>query len=72
MYLHFKSFLEIESTQLNEIHPGETQLIAYPAESVPYLLMLWWLQEPGHQQAWYWPDESESFCFLVRIVHLLN
>ena len=21
--------------------------------------MLWWLQEPGHQQAWYWPPKPE-------------
>ena len=38
--------------------PGAT-IHGYPTLPIPCLLMLWWLQEPGHQQAWYWPPKPE-------------
>ena len=35
------------------------RLVAYPVLSISCLLMLWRLQEPGHQQAWYWSPKPE-------------
>ena len=30
--------------------------------SIPWLLMAWRLQEPGHQQPWYCPSSASMFC----------
>ena len=31
--------------------------------------MPWWLKEPGHQQAWYWPNKPEYLVSSIRRVN---
>ena len=56
--IHISYHLEFCSTE-DQIHNGTTLHVAYPILSIPCLLMPWWLKEPGHQQAWYWPSKLE-------------
>ena len=35
----------------------------YPAYSMPWLLMSWWLTEPGHQEPWCLPSYPGIFWF---------
>ena len=66
IYLHFMSFLHIDMTQVVEILPQVRQGPTYSTESVSWVLMSWWRKEPGHQQPWYWPSETE----LTRSPHI--
>ena len=56
MYLHFVSFLKIETTQVVEILPQIRQEPTNSTWSITWLLMSWRRKEPGHQQPWYWPS----------------
>ena len=47
IYSYFKSDLGFGLTQVDEE-------IDCPTQPIPCLLMLWWLWEPRHQQAWCW------------------
>ena len=47
---------------------GATLHVPYPTQSVPCLLMNWWLQEPGRQSAWYWPDNLEYSVISIKRV----
>ena len=68
MSSHFESFHRFSVTPADEIHTGATLHAAYPIKSIPCLLMLWWLQEPGHYQVWYWPNKPEYSVFSIRRV----
>ena len=67
MYSHFISYLGFCSREKDQIHNGATLYIGYRVLSIPFLLMLWRLEEPGHwrlkepgyQQVWYWPNKLE-------------
>ena len=59
MYSHFVSYPGFCSTEWDQIQNGATLRVAYPILSIPCLLMPWRLKEPGHQQAWYWPNKPE-------------
>ena len=61
IYSQFVSYLRFCSTEEDQIHHGATLHIAYPILMIPCLLMLWRLQEPGHQQAWYWSKKTGIF-----------
>ena len=38
-------------------------------KSIPYLLMPWWLKEPGHQQDCCWPNKPEfSVCSIIKVL----
>ena len=56
MHWHFDSYLGFHSTNEDQIHNGADLHVSYPTLLIPCLLMTWRLQEPGHQQAWYWPN----------------
>ena len=38
------------------LNSGTIIHVRYPIQPIPCLLMFWRLQEPWHQQAWYWPQ----------------
>ena len=49
-------------------------------KSTPWMLMAWWLKEPGHQQRWYWPNspgyilncmKENSFFISIYVIHKL-
>ena len=56
------------STEEKQIYNGATLHVANPILSIPSLLMPWQLKEPGHQQAWYWPNQLEQFVSSIRRV----
>ena len=59
IYLHFVSYLHIDTTQVVEILPQIRQEPAYSTQSISWLLMSWRRKEPGHHQPWYWSSETE-------------
>ena len=59
IYLHFVSFLHIDTTQVIEILPQIRQGSTYSTYSISWLLMSWRRKEPGHQQPRYWPSWTE-------------
>ena len=80
MYSHFISNRGLCSTEEDQIHNGACYLSSgtykthisscYPVLSIPFMLVLWQLKEPGHQQAWYWPNKPEySVCSIKRITY---
>ena len=68
--LHFKSFpsTEMEHVLVVQISPLGRWRPVYPAQSIPWLLMVWWCR--AIQQPWYWAicpirdQDSRSFCFI--------
>ena len=46
--------------QVVELNSGTTIDIVCSTQPIPCLLMLWWLQKPVHQQAWYWSPRPAS------------
>ena len=73
MYSHFVSYLGFCSAEEASIHNGATLHVAYTILAIPCLLRLWWLQEPGHQQAWYWspkPEYIQSPASELTVRHL--
>ena len=56
IYLHFVSYLHIDTMQIIEILPQIRQEPTYSTLSISWLLISWWRKEPGHQQPWYWPS----------------
>ena len=54
--------------QVDEINSGTTIHVVCPTQLIPFLLILWWLQEPEHQQAWYWPPKPEYYVSSIRRV----
>ena len=59
MYSHFESYLWLHSMEEDQVHNGATLYVAYTILSISWLLMPWWLKEPGHLQAWYWLNKPE-------------
>ena len=59
IYLHFVSFLHLYRTQVVEILPQIRQEPTYSTQSISWLLMSWRRKEPGYQQSWYWPSQTE-------------
>ena len=59
LYLHFVSFLHIDTTQVVEILPQVEQEPTYSTYSISWLLMSGRRKEPGHQQSWYWLNLTE-------------
>ena len=53
IYSHFELYLGFGLTQVVEIDSGTTIDVVCPIQPTPCLLMLWWLQESGHQQERY-------------------
>ena len=51
-------------------HPGTTIHVVCPIQPIACLLMLWRLQEPGHQQEWYWTSKSNHSVSSIRGVNL--
>ena len=71
MHSHFISYLGLCSTEEDQIYNGATLHVAYPILSIPCLLMLWWREEPGHHQEWYWPNKPEYSISSTRRVKYL-
>ena len=69
MYSRFISYLGSYSTEEDQIDYGAKLYVAYPIMSIPHLLMPCWLKEPGHQQAWYWPNKPEYSVSSIRRVN---
>ena len=69
MYSHFVSYLGYCSTE-DEIHNAATLHVAYLILSIPCLLILRWLQEAVHQQAWYWSPKPEYSISSIRRVKI--
>ena len=51
---HVSDFVQPKKTKFTMDQPY--MLLNYPILTIPCLLMLWRLYEPGHHQAWYWPQ----------------
>ena len=68
IYLHFMSFLHIDLTQVLKIPPQVRPGPIYSTQSISWLLMSWRRKEPGHQQPWYWPIQTE----LTRSPHVIT
>ena len=66
MHSHFVLYLGLCPSEQDQIHNGATLCVAYPILSIPCLLMPWRLKEPGHQQAWYWPNKPENFVSSIN------
>ena len=66
------SYLGFYSTEEYQIHNGATPHVAYPILSIPCLLMPWWLKDPGHQQAWYWPNKPVHSVSIIKRVNSLS
>ena len=64
--MYYPVYLGFCSTLEDQICNGASLHVAYPILSMPYLLMPWWLKEPRHQQAWYWPNKPEYSVFSIR------
>ena len=56
------------SCRWNTCHPKARLQPASLFQSIPFLLMPWRLQEPDHQQAWYWPWKPKYSIFSIRRV----
>ena len=69
MYSHFASYLGFHSTEKDQINNEATLYVVYPILSIPCLLMLWRLKEPGHQHAWYWSPKPEYSVSNMRRVN---
>ena len=67
-YSHFESYLEFGLTRVDQINSGTKIHVVCPTLPTPCLLMLWRLQEPEHQQAWYWPPEPGYSISSIRRV----
>ena len=67
---HFVSYLQFSSTEEDQVYNGATLHVAYPILSMPFLLMTWWPEEPGHQQERYWPSKPEYSVFSIRRVKM--
>ena len=67
---HFESYLGFGSIQVDEIKSGTTIQVVCPTQPMSGLLMLWQLQEPGHQQAWSWPPKPEYSISRIRRVRI--
>ena len=68
MYSHFVLY-GFCSREEDQISNGTTPYVAYPILSIPCPPMPWWLEEPRHQQAWYWspnPEYSDSSIWRVK------
>ena len=52
-YFHILSYLNTEQAQLWDILPHGRQGHVYPTLSIPWILVAWRRQDPGHQQPWY-------------------
>ena len=55
-----------------QICNGATVSVSYPILSILYMLMPWRLNEPGHQQAWYWPNKPEYSVSSIRRVNVFS
>ena len=53
------SFLHIGLTQVLKTLPQVREGPTYSIQSISWLLMSWRRKEPGHQQPWYWPSQTE-------------
>ena len=42
--------------------------VVYPILLIPFLLVPWWLKEPGYKQASYWPNKPEYSLSSIRRV----
>ena len=62
------SYLEFCPTGEDQIYNAATPYVAYSMLSIPCLLRPWRLKEPGHQQAWYWPNKPEYCISSIRRV----
>ena len=51
---------------MDEINSGATIYVVCPTQPILWLLMLWRLSEPVHQQTWYWPPKLECSAFSIR------
>ena len=56
IYLHFVSYLHIDTTQVVEILLQIREEPTYSTKTISWLLMSWQRKEPGHQQPWHWPS----------------
>ena len=75
MLWHFLSYLGMWSTEKDQIDTGATSHVAKPqkpALSISCQLMPWRLQEPRHQQAWYWPNKPEYSVTSIRRVKTVS
>ena len=55
------SFLSTDVTSGVEIIPHGRQCVVYSTYSIPWLLMIWRLKEPRHQQSRYWSGRPVIF-----------
>ena len=64
-------YLGFGLTRVDEINSGTTIRVVGRTQPIPCRLMLWWLYEPEHQQALYWPPKPEySVSSLGRVNRL--
>ena len=71
IYSHFESHRGFGLTQIHGINSGTTTNVTCPTQSIPFLLMLWRLKEPGQRQPWYWslkPEHSVSSITSVKVI----
>ena len=50
MYLHFMSFLHVDTTRIVETLPNVRQGPTYSTKLISWMLLSWRRNEPGHQQ----------------------
>ena len=72
MHSHFVLYRGFRSTEEDQIHHGGTLHVVCPILSIPYMLMPWRLKEPGHQQAWYWPNKPEYSISSIRRINTMR
>ena len=67
VYLHSVSFLQTEMTQMVEVLYHRRQGHVNRVQAIPWLLMTWRHQEPGHQQPWYELSSEYSSLSAYRV-----
>ena len=65
-HLHFVSYLELYSTEEDQIYNAATLHVDYPILPISFQLMPWPLKGPRHQHAWYWSNEPEYSVSSIR------
>ena len=62
-------YLRVGFTQVDYINSGTAVHVVWRTQLTPCLSMLWRLQKPRHQQAWYWSPMPEYYVSSIRKVN---
>ena len=68
MSYHILDFVQQKKTKFTMQQPYMLPILIL---LITYLLMPWWLKEPGHQQARYWPSKPEYSVSGIRRVNMV-